>query len=68
MNTYLYDYDYDGNRWSLEITAHNQKEADAIIQSLPLAHYAGVLQFKIPYLLGKWLADLIIWWKNRYNK
>jgi hypothetical protein len=68
MKTYLYDYFYDGKRWSLEIAAHSKEDADAILKTLPLAHYTGELQFKIPAFGGNWIANLIIWWKGRINK
>lgn len=64
MKTFLYDYYYDGKRWSLEITAYNKDDADAILKTLPIANYVGELQFKIPAITGSWLANLIIKWKN----
>jgi hypothetical protein len=64
MKTYLYDYYYDGGRWSLEITAHNKDDADEILKKLPMANCAGELKIKVPAITSNWLANLIIKWKN----
>jgi len=68
MKTFLYDYYYDGARWSLSISAHSKEDADDILNSLPLANYAGELQFIIPAVGTKWLANFIVWWKNLMSK
>ena len=68
MKTYLYDYYYDGSRWSLEITAHNKEDADAILKTLPMANYVGELQLTIRAVTGGWLPNLIVWWKNKRAK
>ena len=57
MKIFLYDYQYDGKVYGLEIPAHNREDADLIIKSLPSARYAGELQVKIP-VMG-WLTRLL---------
>lgn len=63
-NTYLYEYYYDDLRWHFEIKAYTKEDADVILRQLPWAKYIGELQFTIPAFKTKWLANLIIWWKN----
>lgn len=44
---YLFSYEYENSKWSLEISAYNQEDAIKIVQNMPQAKYDGELQLKI---------------------
>jgi hypothetical protein len=67
MPQFLYDYNYKGGRYSVDIFADTKEDADAIIQQMPLAQYAGELYCRIyvpKFLPFKWVANIAVWLKN----
>lgn len=48
FQTYLFSYEFQGARWSVEIPAVSETEARHRAQLMAEARYDGVLQFKIP--------------------
>ena len=71
MPTYMYDYNYKGNRYSIDIFAESREDADDIIKAMPLAKYEGELYTRIyvpRFLPFKWIANMIINIKNWSKK
>lgn len=47
IKTYLFSYEYENSKWSLEISAYSEEDAIQIIQNMSQAEYDGELQQKI---------------------
>ncbi len=67
MNTFddyrdfLFDYSFDGHRWSVTITARSAEEAKARINSLAWATYTGELLFTVPATPAGALRRVLRW-------
>ena len=59
MNIYLFSYQYQGARHSLEIPAESQQEAEERLKVMPWGKYDGILIARIPSVVGDWLPSLI---------
>jgi hypothetical protein len=57
-NSYLFDYGYDGESWSFEISARTEREAKERVEQLANATYLGENKFTVPGQFGP-LARLI---------
>lgn len=62
-NTYLFEYDYGGVTWELQIKAADREDALRRVQHLSRARYVGKLEMTIyvPTLAGRifmWLRKL----------
>lgn len=65
MTTFLFDYNYKGSKYTLEIKADTLDEAIGRKNRMAFAEYVGELQFTIAKpLASSLLASLICWWKN----
>lgn len=62
-NKYLFQYYHDDSFWNLEIHATSEEDARLRLNKLPNAQYVGVLQMKVPVVVG-FLARIVCWWKN----
>jgi|GEM_PF-2651831 len=62
-NSYLFDYGYDGESWSVEIPARTEQEARERVSSLANARYLGEIKLTVPGRFGL-LAQLVCWVRN----
>ena len=67
LNKYLFDYDYDGSSWSLEIPAHTEQEAKERVGKLANAKYLGEIKATLPGRFGL-LVKLICGVRNLIAK
>jgi hypothetical protein len=65
---YLYEYDWEGNTYTLPICARSREEADARLKRLPLARYDGQADGQpIPVNLTTGVyVRLLVWWRNLF--
>lgn len=61
--TYLFEYQHEGTRWSIEIPASSEEDARERLLKLPDAQYRGVVQMKLRVELGIF-ARLLCWLHN----
>lgn len=64
-SVFLFEYGYDGARWSFQMQARNEAEAMQRLWAMQYAQLLGTLEATIPVEVGGWLPRLICWWKNR---
>ena len=57
-NSYLFDYNHDGDSWSFEIPARSEQEARERVNKLSNARYLGEIKMTFPGRTGL-LARLI---------
>jgi len=62
-NSYLFDYGYDGESWSLEIPARSEQEARERLDEIANARYLGEIKMTLPRHFGL-LARLVCWIRN----
>lgn len=57
MNTYLYEYEWDGSKYMLEIPAENEWEAESRLLQMRSAKFVGELVCKVPSgFVARWLC------------
>ena len=59
MKTYLFSYQYQGARYSLDIPAESQQEAEERLKVMPWGRCDGILIARIPAVSGGWLPSLV---------
>lgn len=65
---WLYEYDWEGDRFCFDIVARSQDEADARLKRLPLARFVGQGDgAPIPFIGGGFFVPLVVWWRNLRN-
>ena len=65
---YTLSYPYQGSIWALTIPAQSFEDAEARLKAMTWGKVDGALSFTLPgWACWPWLADLIIWWKNRHE-
>jgi hypothetical protein len=67
FRVYLFEYDHEGSRWSLEIPARDQADAEARLAKLPWARYVCEGVMEIPASVG-WWVPLWCWLRNRGHR
>ena len=67
MNTYLFSYGYKGDRYSLEIPAGSQQEAEERLKVMVWGKCDGILVATIPAVSGGWLPSLICNIRNLFR-
>ena len=63
MNTFLVNYNHDGQRYALELQAIDVADAKARLHSLSYGRVCGEVAIKLPAQLRP-LVALICWWRN----
>ncbi len=59
MNTYLFSYQYQGARYSLDIPAESRREAEERLKVMPWGRCDGTLIARVPAVSGGWLPALV---------
>lgn len=61
--TFLFEYQYDGSKYLLEIPADSREEAEARLNVMPWAEYLGEGVMRIPARAGVF-ATFVCWVRN----
>ena len=60
---YLFEYQFDGSKYLLEIPADSREEAEARLSAIPWAEYLGEGVMRIPVRAGVF-ATFVCWARN----